>query len=300
MKINFKNIFSILCLSFGLVKPHISLDPNYGVASGSYFLSDIKIPHGKTNLETSKIDIQIPNGVLSVKPLKITGWNINIKYRNISTYYSHGKPINTAPDYITYSSSASQYNLHNDHLLILSLQLKIGCNFSSNKNTNSIWENEYTLWFPTTQYFSSSNSLIILSNINWTSIPNIYESWGSYINPSPYLFMYSSSSCPNGMYWDNKLVPISLNKSSIKNIEHVKSLINEQLLNFLENLNYTNIDNSYTTSNQNIGIYLISILSLIQINIYLFIKFYNYLSLKSKKKINLTKISDISKYSSDI
>lgn len=288
---NIAKLLNYLILPVVCVYSHITMNPNYGAPSGGYFLSTLKIPHGTTNLLTSKVEVSIPNGVLAVKPEKVAGWDISIKYRTIPTYYSHGNPVSIAPSFITYTSSDPKYNLHNDHLLLLNLQFKFGCDYDTKYNSVSVWQNEYTLWFPTRQYLSKNGSLSVDSQLDWVSIPKNGESWGTYRRPSPYLFLYSGSRCTiNGgsMVWDNVSIPVATNKSSVKNIEHVKSMINEELLTFSETLKRVNMYNTYLNSNVTSstqsssfnGFNVLSVFALVQFYVYVFVTNYKYLKHK--------------------
>ena len=135
---------------------HVTLNPNYGAAAGSYFKTTIKIPHGTMMKETTKVVVHVPHGVLSVKPESRNGWNITITKRSITPYVSHGHTVSTAPDSITWTAECTGPNapaicdnadhdgLHNDHLLELAIQAKLGCDFGRNLAGDAT--NDATIW----------------------------------------------------------------------------------------------------------------------------------------------------------
>jgi uncharacterized protein YcnI len=61
---------------------HVTIEPKEAPA-GSYAKLVFRIPHGCDGSPTTKITIQIPDGVLSVKPQVHLGWEIGIKKRKL-------------------------------------------------------------------------------------------------------------------------------------------------------------------------------------------------------------------------
>ena len=43
---------------------HISMNPNYGAASGGYFMTHMKVPHGHYGMHTVKFVLHVPRGAL--------------------------------------------------------------------------------------------------------------------------------------------------------------------------------------------------------------------------------------------
>lgn len=56
---------------------HITLD-NQKAAVGSYYKAVFKVPHGCKGSPTLKVRVQIPEGVIAVKPQPKAGWKIDI------------------------------------------------------------------------------------------------------------------------------------------------------------------------------------------------------------------------------
>lgn len=228
---------------FTFTSAHITFTPNYGAPSGWYFTTSMKIPHGKPGHFTTKIEVSVPYGILTVKPEDIHGWDITIQERDITPYVSHGNTISKGPSTIIYQANTAADALDDKHLMTVDFQTKIGCDFKSSETTNTEWQGEYTLWWPTKQYYSTENSLDIIDTDEWTGIPENKDSaWATAKpKPSPYTFIYSSNKCINeqdksqvGLIWDNVLVPVAADQNAIENVAHVKSLLNEEIFDLNE------------------------------------------------------------------
>lgn len=232
-----------LFLFFGMASAHITFTPNYGAPSGWYFATTMKVPHGIPDHFTTKIEVTVPNGVLTVKPEDVAGWDISITTRDIAPYVSHGKTITTGPASIVYQASTAADALDDKHLMTIQFQTKMGCSFTTADSTNTKWQGEYTLWWPTKQHYSAPGSLDIIATDEWTGIPaSENAAWATATpKPCPYTFIYSNDKCVDeqdksqvGMLWNQELVPVAANQDEVKNIEHVKSLMNEQMLDLNE------------------------------------------------------------------
>jgi uncharacterized protein YcnI len=69
---------------------HISLE-NRQATIGSSFKAVFAVPHGCAGSATTKIRVQIPEGVVAVKPMPKAGWNVEaIKGKYASEYEYHG------------------------------------------------------------------------------------------------------------------------------------------------------------------------------------------------------------------
>lgn len=72
---------------------HVTVDPQTATA-GRYAKLVFRVPHGCDGSATTKIRVQIPDGVLSVKPQVHPGWKIATKTRKLPTPAElHGKKI---------------------------------------------------------------------------------------------------------------------------------------------------------------------------------------------------------------
>ncbi|GMH94326.1 hypothetical protein TrST_g2686 [Triparma strigata] len=248
----------------GLASAHITIFPNFGYPSGGYSRLQLRIPHGTTSLETTKIKVAVPHGILSVAPVALAGWETNIVTRQIPPYLSHGVAVTTGPAEISWTAICSgpdaptlctnddHAGLHNSHLLELEMSVRFGCDFGVDADglptdDATEWMDEYTLWWKTEQYVSTpgTNDGNLDGNPNmlpWTGVVAGSASWHSAIpKPSPFVFIYSDDSCvppdstgdPDGevgMRWDGSVIPPALNQEAVKTRAEVVGLITEQQL----------------------------------------------------------------------
>ena len=202
---------------------HVSLVPNSGAASGGYFQTSIKIPHGHKNaqgvgMHTTKMVLHVPKGILSIRPEPPVGWTVETTMYDLAEedrYTSHGNLVTTGLDKITFTADSLDDALHNDHLMLIGLQLKIGCSFKDQvkddySGSHSIWQGQHTLWFKVDQY-SSDGSVTHSDDHNtydghspWTgALKDNAEGQSPSWNPPsdsghkacPYLFIYAGSRC---------------------------------------------------------------------------------------------------------
>lgn len=234
---------------------HITMVPNSGSEAGNYFFTQMKIPHGHDGMFTSRIELLVPHGILSLRPEVKNGWNVTVIDRELpieEQYSSHGSLITKAPERIVWQAISLQDMLHTDHLMLIGLQLKIGCSFS-NSTSNTLWQDEYTLWFRVVQHSSYADSLDVNASYTWTGIQadqpdGSSPSWSSTpypIKPSPYVFVYPGTRCDQvdatgpaseaGITsWFGVHIPAVHDKAEIEDVQHVKSIVNELFLDTLE------------------------------------------------------------------
>ena len=202
---------------------HVSLVPNSGAASGGYFQTSIKIPHGHKNaqgvgMHTTRMVLHVPKGILSIRPEPPVGWTVETTMYDLAEedrYTSHGNLVTTGVDKITFTADSLDDALHNDHLMLIGLQLKIGCSFKDQvkddySGSHSIWQGQHTLWFKVDQY--SSDGSITHSDDHSTydahspwkgALKDNAEGQSPSWNPPsasgykacPYLFIYAGSRC---------------------------------------------------------------------------------------------------------
>jgi uncharacterized protein YcnI len=72
---------------------HVTLEN--GMSSwGSYYKAVFQVPHGCDGAATTGVSVDIPEGVISVKPMPKIGWTLaTVKGKYARTYTSHGKPV---------------------------------------------------------------------------------------------------------------------------------------------------------------------------------------------------------------
>lgn len=138
----------MLAIFYGVLA-HITLNPNQGSESGSYFHTTVRVPHGSDELHTTGLILTVPHGILIAKPEVPDGWTAFIDTRDLDEheqYVSHGMLKEEAPSRITLTANSHGDGVHDDHLLNVDMQLKVGCVFDD-PTSNSVWNQEYTLWW---------------------------------------------------------------------------------------------------------------------------------------------------------
>jgi uncharacterized protein YcnI len=253
---------SCLFMLLASVKAHISMNPNYGAATGGYFLTSMKIPHGHHGMYTSRLVVNVPRGIASVKPEVPAGWNVSVESYDLAEedrYESHGNLVNTGPDKIIFQATHPSYAVHNDHLMMIDLQMKLGCSFRDQVGTNysgsnSVWQGQHTLWFKVEQSSSHYGSLAISDMSPWAgaladhadgSSPTFYPPSSTGLKACPYLFFYAGTRCSvehsgeqvtGGMTWMNSYVAPVANQASVMHEQHVIELATEAALTSQESL----------------------------------------------------------------
>ena len=95
-----------LSLSFtvGPASAHVALDKKE-VPVGSFYKAVLTVPHGCDGSPTVRIAVQIPEGVISVKPMLKAGWTIEVKRGEYAKPYSylHGAKMTQGPKEIAWS-----------------------------------------------------------------------------------------------------------------------------------------------------------------------------------------------------
>ena len=209
------------------------------------------MPHGTAGLWTTRVELDIPDGVLSAKPEDRAGWAVTVETRSITPYVSHGRTVSTGPAKIIWQAEHPDHGLHNDHYLSFTISMKIGCVFTD-ANTNTVWSDQHTLWFKATQFLSEDDTLDIKANadLTWTGIPEGNDgSWAmAKPKPSPYLFIEQWPKCKEaadstggsvddqGMVWLGTVKktpnPTELIEEHVT--QHILSTVSEQMLDIKE------------------------------------------------------------------
>ncbi|HWK94779.1 MAG TPA: DUF1775 domain-containing protein [Pseudolabrys sp.] len=83
---------------------HVTIDKKE-VAVGSFYKAVFTVPHGCDGSATVKIAVQIPEGVISVKPMVKPGWTLEVKRGAYAKPYSflHGAKFTEGPKEIVWS-----------------------------------------------------------------------------------------------------------------------------------------------------------------------------------------------------
>jgi uncharacterized protein YcnI len=84
---------------------HITLEGREA-AVGSSYKAVFVVPHGCAGSATTKIRVQIPEGVIGVKPMPKAGWNVEaIKGKYASEYDFHGAKLSEGVKEVVWSGS---------------------------------------------------------------------------------------------------------------------------------------------------------------------------------------------------
>ncbi|MGV7216703.1 YcnI family copper-binding membrane protein [Bradyrhizobium sp. UFLA05-112] len=82
---------------------HVSLETKQATVGGSY-KAVFAVPHGCAGSPTVKIRVQIPEGVIAVKPMPKAGWSVDVvegKYGGEYDY--HGNKVSSGPKEVMWS-----------------------------------------------------------------------------------------------------------------------------------------------------------------------------------------------------
>lgn len=110
------------CLSTGGASAHAVLDVREAPA-GSYFKGVIRIGHGCGTSPTVRVTVQIPAGILSVRPQPKAGWTIDIRKKTLPEPIvgPHGKTVTEVVSEVVWRGGS----LPNEHFDEFALQMKL-------------------------------------------------------------------------------------------------------------------------------------------------------------------------------
>jgi len=75
------------------VSAHVTLETTQA-AAGSYYKTVLRVPHGCSGSATVKLRVQIPEGMIAVKPQPKPGWQLSMTHGDYArTYHLHGARI---------------------------------------------------------------------------------------------------------------------------------------------------------------------------------------------------------------
>ncbi|QPF94811.1 YcnI family copper-binding membrane protein [Bradyrhizobium commune] len=116
---------------------HVYLDGKQATVGASY-KAVFAVPHGCSGSPTVKIRVQIPEGVIAVKPMPKAGWNVDVVEGNYAAEYDyHGNKLTSGAKEVVWSGG--KLPDHNYDEFVLSSFL-----------TDSLKPNT-TLYFPVVQ-----------------------------------------------------------------------------------------------------------------------------------------------------
>ena len=94
---------TIAMLAASSASAHITLE-NGQATIGSYYKAVFAVPHGCAGSVTTKLRVQIPDGVIDVKPMPKPGWNVEVVKGKYATPYDfHGAKVSEGAKEIVWS-----------------------------------------------------------------------------------------------------------------------------------------------------------------------------------------------------
>lgn len=118
---------STACCSFA--HAHVSLDTKQAVA-GSYQKISLRVPHGCSGSDTVALRVQVPEGMLSVKPQPKAGWKLSTSQGDYNQSYTlHGATVSSGVKEVTWRGGP----LANDHFDEFSLMVYLADNLATDK-----------------------------------------------------------------------------------------------------------------------------------------------------------------------
>ncbi len=88
-----------------IASAHASFE-NKEAAAGATFKAILTVPHGCDGQATQTVNIQIPEGFFSVKPMLKAGWDITLtEGAYAKTYVNHGKEVTSGVVGLTYTGN---------------------------------------------------------------------------------------------------------------------------------------------------------------------------------------------------
>ena len=89
---------------------HVTLE-NREASPGSYYKAVFAVPHGCAGSPTVKIRVQIPEGVIGVKPMPKPGWTVEtVRSPYPASYQLHGRTVSEGVREVAWSGRLSDDN----------------------------------------------------------------------------------------------------------------------------------------------------------------------------------------------
>jgi hypothetical protein len=178
----------------------------------------LEVEHGYVGYALQSFQIVVPQGVKNVNPIVKDGFSISIVSRTLpmenwftDTDSGRGN-VTTVANTVTWTATlgtivGATVSAEAD-VDVFEIQLTTGCSFSD-QSTNSFWNNNYTLWFPTTEVLVAINASFDppTRQILWTGIVDGNKLWNdAKPSPAPYLYINDWSSCEAFKWFDENVV----------------------------------------------------------------------------------------------
>src|ERR1700760_4592429 len=135
--LRFLALLTIATLTASSAGAHIPLE-NRQATVGSGYKAVFAVPHGCAGSATTRIRVQIPQGVIAVKPMPKPGWNVEaIKGKYASEYDFHGTRLSEGVQEVVWSGGKLPDDFYDEFVISAFL-------------TDSLKPNT-TLYFPVVQ-----------------------------------------------------------------------------------------------------------------------------------------------------
>ncbi|WP_026311890.1 YcnI family copper-binding membrane protein [Bradyrhizobium huanghuaihaiense] len=96
-------LFLMAALAASPAAAHVTLETKQATV-GSYYKAVFAVPHGCAGSPTVKIRVQIPEGVIAVKPMPKAGWSVDVVEGKYATEYDyHGNKLSSGVKEVAWS-----------------------------------------------------------------------------------------------------------------------------------------------------------------------------------------------------
>jgi periplasmic copper chaperone A len=144
---------------------HVTANPDTGMA-GAYFEAAFRVSHGCNGSDTIEVVLQLPPGMVVVKPQAKPGWKIEISKSKLAKPVpaGHGKMAIEQIDRVVWRGGVLPAEQYDNFGLLMKLPDAAG----------------KTLWFPVTQTCKDGSH-------EWAEIPAEGQEWHDVKSPAPFV-----------------------------------------------------------------------------------------------------------------
>lgn len=144
---------------------HVTANPN-AAAAGGYHMAKFRVSHGCDGSPTTALRIAIPDGVVSVRPEVVPGWEIETVIGDLAEPFdNHGQVITEGVREIVYSGGS----LPDEHFQEFGVSMRM-----------PEGEEGDVVYFPVIQECEEGETA-------WINIPETFDAWGDTDDPAPYI-----------------------------------------------------------------------------------------------------------------
>ncbi|MEN0072753.1 MAG: YcnI family protein [Paracraurococcus sp.] len=101
-------------------RAHVTVDPTAAPA-GSFVRTALRVPHGCGGAATTRISLELPEGVYSAKPMPKPGWRLHIERRRLPEMVrgAHGAEVETEVSRITWEGGPLPDDQYDEFVVLL-------------------------------------------------------------------------------------------------------------------------------------------------------------------------------------